>query len=416
MAGTRAQIGFLWLVGVLAAAQLAKIAVLAPSLRQEFDLTLAQAGLLISLLEVGGAVFGFAAGMLIGRVGARRLLFIGLVVLMFAGGVQALAVTSAVLFTARAVEGMGYALVVVAAPTMIAAIANERQRGPALALWGTFVPLGVAIGSISTGVLAVAVGSTGVLLFWTAAFGLALTLATRLPSPRHGTVRGIRMPHGPAWLVTASFGLYTTLVCALTALLPLYLVERQGISLAEASGWAGSVSATALPGCLLIMLLMHRGRMRETSVIVIAAGPLLASAVPALAIFGSDAGGSGASKTIGLAAMTVLLGGLTPPFILARLPRHSGARSGDDPKLAVAQGLLTQFGAGGALLGPPLAGIVVGYRGWAAFGAMLAGLTLATLLVMIAAEWLSARRQTRLVVSNWSAPPQPVPTERSTHR
>lgn len=407
MTSTRAQIGFLWLVGVLAAAQLAKMAVLAPTLRQNFDLSLAQAGLLISLLEVGGALFGFPAGLLIGRIGAHRFLFMGLIILMLAGGAQALAATPSVLFTARAAEGIGYALVVVAAPTMIAAIANEQQRGPALALWGTFVPLGVAIGSVLTGVLAVAMGSAGVLLFWAAAFALALTLATRLASVSHGASRTLRMPHGAAWLATVSFGLYTTLICALTALLPIYLVEQQGISLATASSLAGAVSAAALLGCLALILLLRPGRMRSANIMWVAAGSLFASAGPAIAIFGCEICGSGAMETVVLAMVTVLLGGLTPPFILARLPRHSAASSGDDPRLAVAQGLLTQFGAGGALIGPPLAGIAVGALGWTALGAFLAGLTLATVLVMLAAEWLTGRRQKKLAEPNQPVQPSP---------
>ena len=52
----------LWLIGVLAAAQLAKIASIAPLLRERFELSLPQTGWLISLLEVGGGLFGFVAG------------------------------------------------------------------------------------------------------------------------------------------------------------------------------------------------------------------------------------------------------------------------------------------------------------------------------------------------------------------
>lgn len=54
---------FLCLTGVLATAQLAKFSTIAPLLRDRFDLSLPEAGLLISLLEVGGDLFGFVAGM-----------------------------------------------------------------------------------------------------------------------------------------------------------------------------------------------------------------------------------------------------------------------------------------------------------------------------------------------------------------
>jgi hypothetical protein len=52
----------LWLLGVLAAAQFAKMSVIAPLMQAQGHLTLSQLGWLISLLEVGGGLFGFVAG------------------------------------------------------------------------------------------------------------------------------------------------------------------------------------------------------------------------------------------------------------------------------------------------------------------------------------------------------------------
>ena len=108
----------LWLVGVLAAAQLAKMSSLAPILRESYGLTLPQTGLLISLLEVGGGLFGFVAGLALGRVGTRRFLLAGLGMLAASGMLEGIAVNAPLLFSARAIEGIGYLLVVTAAPTM----------------------------------------------------------------------------------------------------------------------------------------------------------------------------------------------------------------------------------------------------------------------------------------------------------
>lgn len=394
MVSGRQQIGFLWLAGVLAAAQLAKMAVLAPALRQTFQLSVAQAGLLISLLEVGGALFGFAAGLLIGRIGARRFLLTGLAVLALSGAAEAIATGRDMMFVARAVEGLGYVLVVVAAPTLIAATATEQQRGPALALWSTFVPLGVAFGSALTGILTIWFGAEGALILWAMSFAAALGLAVRLPSPVQASAPRLALPAAAAWLSTAAFGVYTTLVCALTALLPIYLVEQRGAALAAASGVAGLVSAAALPGCLVMILIMRQGAIGPKRTLLLSAGFLLASVVPAMAIFGGVGKVSVSTAAI-LAMATVLFGGLAPPLILARLPHLSGARSGDDPKLAVAQGLLTQFGAGGALVGPPLGGLVVGAWGWPALGVFIASLTIIFLMVLLAAEWRGAQIVTR---------------------
>ena len=52
----------IWCIGVLAAAQLGKFAVLIPLMRQDLDLSLAQAGWMVSLIEVSGASLGVLAG------------------------------------------------------------------------------------------------------------------------------------------------------------------------------------------------------------------------------------------------------------------------------------------------------------------------------------------------------------------
>jgi MFS transporter, CP family, cyanate transporter len=400
-----AQIGSLWLFGVLAAAQLAKMAVLAPGLRRTFDLSLAQVGLLISLLEVGGALLGFAVGLLIGRIGARRFLLTGLLVLMLSGAAEAVATDIQLLFVARGVEGIGYVLVVVAAPTVIATIAAERERGAALALWSTFVPLGVALGSGVTGVAVVWLGSAETLLLWAASFAVALAMAAQLPALSRSAALRIALPPKAAWLSTLAFGLYTTLVCALTALLPIYFVERLGAGLSAASLVAALVSAAALPGCVAMIFVLRRGLPEPRRALLVVTPALLASTGPALMIFSNVIAFPKSISISGAFAVgTVLLGGLAPPLILARLPALSGAQSGDDPKLAVAQGLLTQFGAGGALIGPPLGGLVVGAWGWNALGSTIAGLTLAMLAILISAEWVANRR---VPTVSRSRPPAP---------
>jgi len=95
----------LWLCGVLAAAQLGKFSALAPALQARFGLDLPSLGLLISLLEVGGAAFGFVAGRALPRHGIDRALLSGLFLLVIATVIEATARTTPILFAARSVEG-----------------------------------------------------------------------------------------------------------------------------------------------------------------------------------------------------------------------------------------------------------------------------------------------------------------------
>ncbi len=376
----------LWLIGVLAAAQLPKIAVLAPVLRETFHLSLAQAGLLVSLLEIGGAVFGIAAGLALGRFGGRRFLVSGLAILLVCSIVEAFAPNAGVLFTARAVEGVGYVLVVIAAPTMIVAIAPERIRGPALVLWSTFVPVGVAAGSGVTGLAVAATSPKGALLLWAVLCGLCLLAAARQARGGRSEAR-MTWPAPAAVMLTFGFGLFTVFVCALTMLLPSFLTERVGASLSGACLATALVSLTALPASAIAMRILHAAGVDPRRAVVATVIPaLLAAAAVAVFVFHPAVVGRGAVAVSVVAGLALLLGGVASPMVFARLPSLAGADAPDDPRIASANGLLTQFGAGGALIGPPLGGLVVGRWGWQGLGVCVAVLAVAMLAALLAAE------------------------------
>ena len=174
----------LWLIGVLAAAQFARMAVVAPLMRTTLGLTLSQAGWLISLLEVGGALFGFVAGLALARVSVHRFLLLGLAILAGTGLVEAIATGATTLFVARAAEGIGYLFVVIAAPTAIAATVSDAIRPRALALWSTFVPVGIAAGAAVSGFLLTVTSMRGTALVWARASALPTRRSTRSDCPR----------------------------------------------------------------------------------------------------------------------------------------------------------------------------------------------------------------------------------------
>lgn len=376
----------LWLIGVLAAAQLGKLAILGPRLREVFDLSLPALGLLISLLEVGGATLGFAAGLALARAGARPFLLGGVALLALAGLGEALAAEAWLLFAARAAEGFGYVLVVVAAPTLIAAIAGDRERGSALALWSTFVPVGVALGTGVTGLGVELLGLRGVLIAWAAIAVALAALSMRLPFGALGAAPRARLPAIGGWLSTFGFGIYTTLVCALTMLLPSYLIEAAGLTPRAASLAAAGASLAALPGFVLIVLLLRRGKAGARASLGISAVALTVSSAAALFVFPAGGGAPSGLVTAGLAALTVLIGGAVPPLMIARLPILAGARAPDDPRIATANGLLTQFGAGGALIGPPVGALIVEAQGWPMLGIAIAALGMLLLVLIALAE------------------------------
>src|SRR5436305_364585 len=198
----------LWLIGVLAAAQFARMAVVAPLMRTTLGLTLSQAGWLISLLEVGGALFGFVAGLALARVSVHRFLLLGLAILAGTGLVEAIATGATTLFVARAAEGIGYLFVVIAAPTAIAATVSDAIRPRALALWSTFVPVGIAAGAAVSGFLLTVTSMRGTALVWVSLIVASGVLVARFRIA-DSAIHAIRLPAPAAWVSTFGFGLYT---------------------------------------------------------------------------------------------------------------------------------------------------------------------------------------------------------------
>jgi len=389
MQGRWPTIIFLWLVGVLAAAQLAKFSTIAPLLQDRFDLSLPATGLLISLLEVGGGLLGFVAGLALGWISCRRSLLTGVTILAAASLLEALAPTRTMLFGARAVEGIGYLLTVIAAPTTIAAIASDRDRARALALWSSFVPVGIAVGSGVTSLAVAPLGAQGIIVLWAGLLAMTILPILRLDlSTDDNSRRRIVLPAPAAWLSTFAFGIYTLFLCALTMLLPTFLIAERAAALDEAGLVASLASLSALPASGLAILLIRRGRLSTGRLLMIATPSLVGTAL--LVPLALNRSGDLPTTSV-LIVGAVLLSGLVSPLMFARLPILAGAESPHDPRIASANGLLTQFGAGGALIGPPLGGLIADEWGWTALGGMIAGLALLMLTGVALSEWIAAQ-------------------------
>lgn len=377
----------LWLIGVLAAAQFARMAVVAPLMRTTLGLTLSQAGWLISLLEVGGALFGFVAGLALARVSVHRFLLLGLAILAGTGLVEAIATGATTLFVARAAEGIGYLFVVIAAPTAIAATASDAIRPRALALWSTFVPVGIAAGAAVSGFLLTVTSMRGTALVWVSLVVASGVLVARFRIAG-SAIHAIRLPAPAAWVSTFGFGLYTIFISALTMLLPSFLIEQAGATMGQSALSAACASLGVLPATAAAMLVMRNDRMSARRSATIAAVSLLAAVPFVLALYRID--GLDVLTRAALAVLAVTVSGLVPPIVFARLPQLAGATTPDDPRIATANGLITQFGAGGALIGPPLGGLIVGWSGWSGLGVAASLLLIAMLAAFVLAEMIGA--------------------------
>jgi len=135
----------LWGAGLGAAMQYAKISVIYDVLAQAYPEAGAALGWLVSGVGALGIVLAVAAAMLVARIGYRRAMLGGLWLGAALSLTQALLPPLPVMLLLRLIEGPSHLAIVVAAPTLIAQIATDAQRGLALTLWGTFFGVAFAV-------------------------------------------------------------------------------------------------------------------------------------------------------------------------------------------------------------------------------------------------------------------------------
>jgi MFS family permease len=364
--------------GIAAAAQIGKVPAAMTTIAAEFGLSLAAAALLAGL---GGLAIGLAAA----RIGARRGLLAGLSLAALAAAIAPLAGSAPPLFAIRIAEGAGFLLVVVSAPSLVAALAGETDRPAAMGLWGGFMPGGIALGLLTAPV----VEQAGWRLAWLLCAALlvaALLLCWRLIPPMPASAPGGRptlrsqrrtlVAARRPLRVAATFAAYNVLYFGIAAFLPAYL-ESLGVGTGAAGGAAALAALANLAGNLSAAALMRRGVAPERLVTLGAATmAVLAAAVFVLPV---------ASAAMTLALLACATGGLVPASCFALVPS-----SVPRPDLiAPAMGLTVQGNNLMQLLAPPLLGALAAH-GWPllALPLLLAGAFAARMGVVLAAGGL----------------------------
>ena len=175
-------------------------------------------GASIQTLEwtVNAYVLAYAVLLLTGaalgdRLGRKRMFMVGIAVFTAGSAAAALSPTIGFLIAARAVQGVGAALVTPLTLTLLAEAFPPEQRGLALGVWSAISGIGVAAGPLVGGLLTQA--ASWHLIFWVnVPIGLALIplAGARLVESR-GPVKHLDLP-GLALVSTGLFGLVFGLV------------------------------------------------------------------------------------------------------------------------------------------------------------------------------------------------------------
>lgn len=366
------------LAGVSAALHVGKLPPALPVLREALGITLLQSGFLLSMMQLAGMSLGLAVGLTADGIGLRRSLLTGLLVLFGAGALGGWAQDAASLIALRALEGFGFLLVSMPAPSLVRQLVPPHRLSAMLGLWGAYMPFGTAVALLS-GPLVIFASSWQV--WWWGTAGLSLLMALwvwrAVPSDqqrrpvaapitsgnsRHGWQQRLRqtlVAPGP-WLVALSFAVYSGQWLAVIGFLP---------SIYALAGMAGSISAvlTALAAAVNIVgnlaagRLLHRGvpaqRLLYTGFCVMALGALLAFATFPLV------GGTGLPPVIRFIAILLFsaVGGMIPGTLFSLAVRLAPG----EKTVSTTVGWMQQWSALGQFAGPPLvAWVASGAGGW----------------------------------------------------
>jgi len=357
--------------GYIVGLQVGKVPPTLPMLQAELGLPRVIAGLIASSFYGVGAVFGVAGGLLIDRLGARRLILAGAAVMALASLAGGFAESGTLLLATRIVEGFGFATLTVAAPKLIAAATRPEVRRLALGAWGTYMPFGMALSLVIATAVLDSIGwrglwflNAGLVLLYSLVFGWRTAprrwhpltavgadaddtggrAAQSRPGPwKFGAgVRATLSRPGP-WLFGVCFVLFSIQWLALMTWLPTFLIETQGRSLAGASLFTALIVFVTGLGVVTGASLMHRGAARW----LLIGTAFLAMGVFAAALFAPVT--PDAAK-IPLALCFTLVGGLFPAACLEGGAAHAPSKE----QVATASGFVAQGAALGSVLGPPL--------------------------------------------------------------
>lgn len=244
-AGTLAQTSFTTVSTGLAA--------LAPALRGEYRLSLGETGVVLAAVGIGMLLTLLPWGYVADRFGERAVIAVGLAAggasLVFAGETR----TYAALVAWLIVSGTFGASVNAASGRVVMGWFGEQERGFALGIRQTAIPIGGAVAAVSLPWIANAHGTR--VAFFALAGGCALgaavaaALVREPPAQPAGELSAdLRGPlrDGRMWLLAGGSSLYLFAQMALTAFVVLFLNEYRGMPATSAAGVLAAVNVAGI--------------------------------------------------------------------------------------------------------------------------------------------------------------------------
>ncbi len=130
------------------------VAVALPAIQADLDISQESAQWVFSAFSLAYGGFMISAGRAVDLLGAKRILLVGIVLFTVASALCGLAINGPMLFGARALQGLGAALVSPAALTLVTgSFAEGAARNRAFGIWGAVASTGMVAGNLVGGLL-----------------------------------------------------------------------------------------------------------------------------------------------------------------------------------------------------------------------------------------------------------------------
>jgi len=354
------------LAGIIAAAHVGKVPPALPLMRAELGLSIVEAGWVVSIIAAMAMASGMVAGMVADRIGHRRLMIIGLTIMVVSGLAGSQATIPELLLFTRFLEGIGFISVAVSAPSLIITSIMPNHRQVVLGVWSLWVPGGMALSMLISPLILGPLGWRSLWAFWAfmAAILVAVLLVKGAKAPahvmpveqRHSFIHSLRLilsRPGPL-ILALNFGVFAAQWGSLMVWIPSFLVEQRAMDISLAAVLGGLVVVLNVPGNLMGSWLLHRGIKRRHLI----GGAHLVMGMCAVGIFSDflpDA------ARYGLALLFSHAAGYLPAAMFASVPVHAPSPQ----QFGATSGLLLQGSNLGNFFGPPaVAAIVASFGTW----------------------------------------------------
>ncbi|WP_417830222.1 CynX/NimT family MFS transporter [Thalassospira sp.] len=374
-----ASIIVLYGLGLTASMQVGLIGPIAPDLRAGFGLSQAEFGLVASLITAAGALCAIPAGVWAARAGLRRSLVFGGLMMIAGALIFASANVVSLLYVGRIVTSIGYLLIVVGAPSWMAGFNNPKLVAMAMSIWGTFIPVGIALGNwVSAAVvtwldwrLAVAACTVPVMLL------LPLLIAMTQPetgSTRRSLIVGVIgvLQSRAALQVALTFAAFAGATSAALAFMPAMLADNLDISIALSAGIIGTMAiAGNVIGSVGAGSVLGRGINGKAILVIFL--PLMAAAIAVLFI----------SKFMLLSITALIVFNICQGAVAGTCFALLPAIAKEGLSMPALQGMLAQFAEIFVVIVPPFVGIMIDQNGWFGAAFVLGGFYIAGFLISL---------------------------------